>query len=280
MSLPPFFTGAILLFWGQQTGLFLFALPMALILEGARYVTTKWDISRADFNRVTDICTILLAGLAVFFVTSDSANSFMNILKWLPVICFPLCAAQEYSVAGKIDIRALMLLARNKAVAADNRPRTIDISSPYATLCMLAAGAGNVKDGSFFIGLFLLTAWVLWSRRSIRFPPLLWLFLLLLVGGAGYAGHVGIYHLQKVVMRMVSNWWITKNSDPFRRSTSMGDIGELKLSDRIVFRVTPGDQPFQPVLLRESSYNLYRGTTWHASPAQFSDISPETDQST
>ncbi len=60
----------------------------------------------------------------------------------------------------------------------------------------------------------------------------------------------------------------------------MGDIGELKLSDRIVFRVTPEDKPFQPVLLRESSYNLYRGTTWHASSAYFSDVTAEKDQTT
>ncbi|MCI5164571.1 MAG: transglutaminase domain-containing protein [Candidatus Electrothrix sp. GM3_4] len=280
MTLPPFFSGAILLFWGWQTGLILFAFPMACILEGSRYVQTKWDLSQADFNRITDICTILLAGLAVFLLTTDAARVAMKVLKWLPAICFPLFAAQEYSLAGKIDIRALMLLARNKAVAADNRPRTIEISAPYAALCILAAGTGNVKDGSFFIGLLLFTAWALWPQRSKRFSPALWFLLLALIGGTGYANHIGLYHLQKMAMKMVSNWWLTRNNDPFKRSTSMGDIGELKLSDRIVFRVTPDDKPFQPVLLRESSYNLYRGTTWYASPAQFTDISPEADQTT
>ena len=280
MTLPPFFSGAILLFWGWQTGLILFALPMACILEGSRYVQTKWDLSSSDFNRITDICTILLAGLAVFFLTTDAAGVAMNVLKWLPAICFPLFAAQEYSIAGKIDMRALMLLARNKAVAADNRPRTIEISAPYAALCLLAAGTGNVKDGSFFVGMLLFTAWALWPQRSKRFSPTLWFLLLALIGGAGFAGQVGLYHLQKVAMKMVSNWWLAKNSDPFKRSTSMGDIGELKLSDRIVFRVTPEDKPFQPVLLRESSYNLYRGTTWHASPAYFSDVTAEKDQTT
>ncbi|MDU9047503.1 MAG: transglutaminase-like domain-containing protein [Candidatus Electrothrix sp. Rat3] len=280
MTLPPFFSGAILLFWGWQTGLILFALPMAVILEGSRYVQTKWDLSLSEFNRITDICTILLAGLAVFLLTTDAARVAMKVLKWLPAICFPLFAAQVYSVAGRVDMRSLMLLARNKAVASDNKPRTIDIAPPYAALCLLAAGTGNVKDGSFFIGLLLFTAWALWPQRSKRFSPALWFLLLALIGGAGFAGQVGVYHLQKVAMKMVSNWWLAKNSDPFKRSTSMGDIGELKLSDRIVFRVTPGDKPFQPVLLRESSYNLYRGTTWHASPAQFSNVTAENDQTT
>jgi hypothetical protein len=281
MPLPPFFSGAILLFWGWQTGLILFALPTAFILEGSRYIPTKWDLSSSDFNRITDICTILLAGLAVFLLTTDSSRAVMKIIKWLPMICFPLLAAQEYSLAGRIDIRALMLLARNKAVATDNRPRTIEISAPYAALCILAAGTGNVKDGSFFIGVLLFTAWALWPHRSKRFSPFVWILLLALIGGTGYANHIGLYHLQKVVMKMAGNWWFSRNnSDPFKRSTSMGDIGELKLSDRIVFRVTPEEKPFQPVLLRESTYNLYRGTTWHASPAQFTDVSPESDQST
>ncbi|MCI5193485.1 MAG: hypothetical protein D3915_10225, partial [Candidatus Electrothrix sp. AU1_5] len=60
MALPPFLSSAILLFWGWQTGLLPFALPMVLVLEGSRYVKTKWDLSQDDFNRITDICTILL----------------------------------------------------------------------------------------------------------------------------------------------------------------------------------------------------------------------------
>ncbi|XCN74880.1 MAG: transglutaminase-like domain-containing protein [Candidatus Electrothrix aestuarii] len=280
MPLPPFFSGAILLFWGWQTGLLPFALPLAGLIEGSRYVTTKWDLSQSDFNRLTDICTILLAGLAIFFLTTDSLRASLKILRWLPVVCFPLFAAQKYSVAGRIDIRALMLLARNKAVAADNQPRTIDVSSPYAAICLLAAGTGNARDGSFFIGLLLFTAWALWPQRSKRYSPLLWFLLLALIGSAGYAGHIGLYHLQRKAMMMFSNWWVTGNNDPFKRSTSMGDIGELKLSDRIVFRVTPETKPFQPILLREASYNLYKEAIWHAAPAHFSDLKPEKDQST
>ena len=280
MSLPPFFSTAVLLFWGWQTGLIGLALPLAMILEGSRYVKTNWDLSQADFNRITDICTILLAGLAVFLLTTDSTKAIMGILKWLPLICFPLVAAQEYSVVGRIDIRALMLLARNKAVAADNRPRTIDVSPPYAALCIVAAGSGNVKDGSFFIGLVLLAAWALWPQRSQRFSPLLWFLLLVLICGAGYVGQIGLYRLHMTALRMTSHWWFSRNSDPFSRSTSLGDVGEMKLSDRIVFRITPEKTPFQPVLIREGAYNLYRGTSWHASPSQLTNLSPESDKTT
>ncbi|MCI5148162.1 MAG: hypothetical protein D3916_01945 [Candidatus Electrothrix sp. MAN1_4] len=284
MPLPPFFSGAILLFWDWQTALLPVALPMALILEGARYMNSKWDLSLSDFNRIADICTILLAGLAVFLLTSDARKVVLHVLMWLPVICFPLITAQEYSAAGTIDIRALMILARNKAFAADNRPRTFNAAPAYAALCLVAAGTGNVKESSFFIGVLLFTAWALWPQRSKRFSPLVWILLFLLISGAGYAGQLGIYHLQRMAIRMVTHWWFTRDSDPFNRSTSMGDIGELKLSGRIVFRVTSQeiseDKPFQPILLREASYNLYRNTTWRSSPVEFTDVQPEKDKST
>ncbi len=280
MTLPPFFSGAVLLFWGWQTSLLPLALPMALILEGSRYIRTKWDLSLSDFSRITDICTILLAGLAVFLITTDASKVAVQVLKWLPLICFPLLVAQQYSLVGKIDIRALMLLARNKAVAADNRLRTIDAVAPYVALCLLAAGAGNIRDGSFFFGALLFTAWALWPQRSKRFSPLVWILLFILIGGTGYAGHLGLYYLQKTVIQMTSHWWFAKDSDPFNRSTSMGDIGKLKLSSRIVFRVTSEEEPFQPTLLREASYNLYRKTTWHSSSAHFTDVPPEADKTT
>jgi transglutaminase-like putative cysteine protease len=280
MTIPPFLSGAVLLFWGWQTGLLPLALPMALVLEGSRYIKTRWDFSLSDFSRITDICTILLAGLAVFLITTDESRMMVEILKWLPVICFPLLVAQEYSLEGTIDMRALMLLARNKAVAADNRIRTINAVAPYAALCLLAAGAGNVRDGSFFAGALFFTAWALWPQRSKRFSPLLWILLFILISGAGYAGHQGLYYLQKIAIRTVSHWWFAKDSDPFNRSTSMGDIGEMKLSSRVVFRVTSEEKDFQPILLREASYNLYRDTTWRSAPSNFTDVPPQADKTT
>ncbi len=277
---PPFlFSGATLLFWGWQTGLILPAMAMALVLEASRSVKTKWDLSLSDFNRIADICTILLACLVVFVVTTNSITSMMIVFKWLPVVFFPLLAAQEYSVAGKIDIRSLMLSARKKAADADRPPRTVQLSYPYAVLCILSAGGANLKGDSYYLGLLLLTAWVLWPQRPRRFSSVWWVLLLAVVGGMGYVGHIGLYRLQGIVMDLTGGW-LTAASDPFQRSTSIGDIGELKLSDRIAFRITPESDPFQPILVRESAYNLYRGSTWYSSPTQFTDLAPEPDRST
>ncbi|MCI5147354.1 MAG: transglutaminase domain-containing protein, partial [Candidatus Electrothrix sp. AR3] len=159
--MPPLFLGATLIFWGWQTGLILPALVMALVLEGPRLIQTRWDLSLSDFNRIADICTILLAGLVVF-VTMTSFASLISIFKWLPITVFPLLVAQEYSLAGKIDLRSLMLTARKKAKAVNRPAQTVQLSFPYAVLCILAAGTANLKDGSFYFCLVLLAAWAMW----------------------------------------------------------------------------------------------------------------------
>ncbi|MCI5224010.1 MAG: transglutaminase domain-containing protein, partial [Candidatus Electrothrix sp. AR4] len=277
--MPPLFLGTTLIFWGWQTDLLLPAVAMALVLEASRSVKTKWDLSLSDFNRIADICTILLACLVVFVVTTTSITSLITILKWLPVIFFPLLTAQEYSVAGKIDIRSLMLTARKKVKETGKPQKNVQLSSPYTVLCILSAGTANVKDGSFYLCLMLLAAWAAWPYRSKRFSPVWWFVLLVTAGGLGYVGHIGLYRLQSILMDITQDL-LYNTADPFRRSTSIGDIGEMKLSDRIVFRIIPGTQPFNPILVRQASYTTYRGSTWYATPAHFTPISPEADQTT
>ena len=55
MKTPPMLMAAGMLFWGWQTGQFILAVIMALILEGARFVKVRWGFSAADFNRISDL---------------------------------------------------------------------------------------------------------------------------------------------------------------------------------------------------------------------------------
>ncbi len=279
MKTPPLLTGATIIFWGRQAGLLYPAIVMALVLEGARLVQSKWDLSLSDFNRVSDVCAILLAGVVIFVVSTNPLTAIMIIFKWLPMVVFPLLVAQEYSAAGRIDIRSLMLLARKKEAGREKPDITIQLSYPYIVLCIISAGSANIKDGSFYICLFFLAAWALWPHRSRRFSPILWIMMLVAAGCMGYAGHLGLYRLQNIVTDLTTGLFF-KDTDPFRRTTSIGDIGELKLSDRIVFRIMPDSSPFNPVLVREAGYNTYNGSTWYATHFAFKEISPEPDLTT
>lgn len=59
---------------------------------------------------------------------------------------------------------------------------------------------------------------------------------------------------------------------PFKGQTSIGDVGELKLSDKIEFRLKADG----PLLLHQASYDLYLGQHWAASTRLFTPENPVT----
>jgi hypothetical protein len=279
MKTPPLLLGASLLFWGWQTGQLILAVVMASVLEGARFVSIRWEISDPDFNRISDFCTVILVGMIVYLLATQRSFAIILVfLKWLPVAFLPLMIAQVYSTSDSIDISALFLMVRKKRAKADERSGTkINLTYPYVVHCVLAASAANVRNISFYAGLLLLSAWALWTIRPKRNSPILWIFLLSLVAAAGYVGHVGLQGLQNILDEKGAEWFYgfnAQDTDPFRRATAIGDIGNLKLSGRIVFRVKPDENDRTPMLLGQSSYNAYRSSTWLAAGSKFQKVPP------
>jgi len=273
------------LFWGWQTGQLILAVIMASVLEGARFVSFRWELSDPDFNRISDFCTVLLVGMVVYLLgTQRSFAIILVFLKWLPVAFLPLMIAQIYSTSDSIDISALFLMVRKKRDKADERSGTkINLTYPYFVHCVLASSAANVRNISFYAGLLLLSAWALWTIRPKRNSPILWIFLLSLVAAAGYVGHVGLHGLQKILDEKGAEWFYgfnAQDTDPFRRATAIGDIGNLKLSGWIVFRVKPNENDRTPMLLGQSSYNAYRSSTWLAAGSKFQKIQSDSNKTT
>src|SRR5436309_1752905 len=69
----------------------------------------------------------------------------------------------------------------------------------------------------------------------------------------------------------------TGDTDPFRSTTWLGHLGNLKLSERTLLRVEPGADVRVPFLLREASYDVYNAPGWFASGAGFTSVPPEAD---
>ena len=53
--MPPLLLGAALVFWGWQTDALVVGLAMAAALEARAVVTSRWDLTRTDFNRASDL---------------------------------------------------------------------------------------------------------------------------------------------------------------------------------------------------------------------------------
>ena len=65
MKTPPLLTGAALIFWGWHTAHLGFAVPMAILLEGTRLLSWRFEIDDRDFNRIADFTSVFFLVLVV-----------------------------------------------------------------------------------------------------------------------------------------------------------------------------------------------------------------------
>lgn len=279
--IPPALLGAALLFWGWQTGFLAVGAGMALALEARHLTRWRWDLSRADFNRVSDLSAVLLIVIAVYqIVGNEPARAITGLFQWLPLTVFPLIFCQLYSVAGAVDASIFFWSLRRRADARPSRPgRPVDLTYPYFALVVLASSAANARSASFYIGLCVLTTWALWRLRSRRYATVSWAVAVAVAVALGYAGHLGLAEMQRALERRASTWlldYIRRDTDPYRSSTAIGQLGTVKLSDAIVLRVdaTAGRRPS---LLRDAAYDVYSSPVWFATDAGFTAVRSEGD---
>jgi hypothetical protein len=217
------------------------------------------------------------------YVSKRSNPLVLVLLQWLPLSFFPLIASQTYSTGQGIDIRSLFLLMRRKGSGDEKKKgKTIDLTYPYFALCLLSASCANLRTKGFYLGLLLLSAWALVTVRPKRNSLITWAAALLLAGSAGYGGHLWLHRLQGTVEDKAIEFFSRfRQKDTLHGAkTAMGEVGALKLSNRIVFRVKMDSRPTSFLLLREGSYNSYRSSTWFAVKSKFEPLRPEHDEKT
>lgn len=283
MNTPPLLIGAALIFWGWQTGLWLFAIPMTVIIEGSRFISWRWEFSAKNVRQVANFCLVILIFLFIYLLIQNPTFYFVyTLLQWFPVILFPLLIVQTYSLDERIHAESLFLLFKGEK-SKENKPLTININYPYLGICILSASNANSANISFYIGMFLLIAIALWSVRSKRFSLLVWLCLLLTAGSIGFIGQIGLHQLHLSLEDRVVVWFgdgSEQATNSSKKQTNIGDIGLLKRSNEIVLRVATEIQQTPPKLLREAAYNKYKSSIWVAAKPDFTVIKPEENRTT
>jgi transglutaminase-like putative cysteine protease len=274
MTPPRFLLSCTLLFWGWQSNLLIFAVPMAMILEAARWVNWRWALSDKDFNRVTDLTSLLLLIVTIYLINQQSIHGLMTLLNWLPMLLFLLVAAQSYSTEGSVKLSSLFLSLRRYDAQErlyGQANQRINLSYPYLMLCLLSTSAANQNSFWFFMGMCFLIAWGIWKNRPKRYSVIVFGLLLTTAAALGYLTQFNLYRLQTQMEDLILDWiqeLFMADTDPYRQNTAIGDIGRLKQSDKIILRV----ESAAPLLLREASYNIYFKTTWFAKETGFTEV--------
>jgi len=303
VKMPPFLLLAALSFWGWQSGLFLVGAIMGVVLESARFTSARWNLDDNDFNRIFSFCAVLTVTVAGYaFSTNDAGGGLINgnpaaihsslltaarFLRWLPMTAFAFITAQLFNGRPSVPLTAVSLVLRWRRRRGDPtfKGHYLDISFPYFMLCLFSAAFHtNAGAQSFFWGECALIAWALWTPRSRRFGIFTWFAALAMVIGLGFVGEFGINQAERAIQNF-NAFWMTRffgqRTDPLQSMTSMGQIGKLKLSAKIVIWLKPKNVGQAPAYLREASYRIYgaRNQTWYAggSHNDFENVSPEPD---
>ncbi|MCG8379709.1 MAG: hypothetical protein MI865_09580, partial [Proteobacteria bacterium] len=276
---PVFMIFAGLVLWGWQTDHLVLSVVMALFLECNRIIGFRIELDNTDFNRVTDYTSIIMMITIVYMFYSYGSPGIFEILASLPMVLFPLIAAQYYSTAGLLNSSNLFVSLRKlrgvDPYFVDNR---IDLGIPYFIVCLVSASEGNNQPQVFFGIICLLFIWVLWTIRSRRYHPMIWILITVTATVMAFNTQQGLRYLQgRLEASYIDffNRFHSSNRNINRQTTAIGNIGTLKLSDRIVIRVKTDTPLKHPLYLSEASYNYYAYGTWTNIEKDSQVIDPE-----
>jgi transglutaminase-like putative cysteine protease len=290
---PPGLLGFALVFWGWQVHLLPIAIPLALLLESAAWVKVRWEFSTTDYQRLWNGCLVLMLGSVLFAVgysqsLSDTVGTgagtggrnysesmppqtriALLFFQWWPLVFAPFVLAVAFGREATLPVSVFSWIARRHQRSAPAHIRALTeprvaVGSLYLVLILVAASTSNRRTPVFFLTFLLLGGWGLWPRRSVRIRPMTWVLVIMTAGCLGLAAHLGLSQLHRYLSSMDVAWLqrFTRNrTNPTEARTALGTIGELKLSGRIVLRLsTTNESP--PELLREASYDTFNYSTW------------------
>ena len=267
--------GGALLFWGWQTGLWLWGAALAAVLEGSHFIRARWELSDRDLNRICDLCLVLFLGAALaLYSTEDRLMFIFKFAQSLPFTLFPIALAQAYGNRRAMPLSVFSWLLR-RAPQSPMARKAFNISYAYFALCLLAASAASRPNRFFYIGMSVLILLALSYARPRRVSRPAWIALELAVILCGGFSQQGLRQLQVFAESALASWIADLfHAPPDSREcrTHIGRPGGIPRSEKIVLRlrVAPGDVP--PSLLRECAYDSYKNGIWSAGSNDYGNV--------
>lgn len=288
MITPPFLIGAVLVFWGWQSGNLAAGVLLGGTLEALRAFKLRIDLGVKEHSTIADLSTVGFVLLAVLLAANHGAGrGILEAFIWQPVALSPVIAAQLVTADRRLPLSALFRYMRKLRLAhPEIKDPPVDVSAVYAALALLSAGVANQRGPEYYLGVVAGAACLLYSTlpqaRRNRAGLAAGAAMLAAAAVIGYAGHVGLQQAQLALFDWVLDLNMrTMDTDPYRVRTELGSLGRLKQYDAIVLRVHAGEKDAaQAQLLHRSSYNTYLAGTWVARGAQMESIESLADNET
>ncbi|MFT7688152.1 MAG: transglutaminase-like putative cysteine protease [Candidatus Azotimanducaceae bacterium] len=259
--------------WGLQSDLLIFAIPMAIIWEGQFFFNRRWTLTQQDFYRTADLTSVALVCIFIFLFMNRAEYHFLITLsRWSPILIFPLVVVMAYSTSDKMTLDVLFYSLRRQ-----KQPVTQHWDMNYAlfAFCIMAA-ATNKQDFSFYLPFSaVLISLALLRLRSKRYSTSVWLLLVTFSFLFAFGLQSGIRETHIELKQRANVWltnWVQQRNNPAKYLSSIGSVGRLKVSDKILFRVDSPNNNAIPSLLQETSYDLPSGKDWGVMDQNFTNI--------
>ena len=192
MKMPPLLMGAALLFWGWAIDMPTVGGLLAVAVEGARLLRTRWHLEDEDFNRLWNFCSLIFIGATVYAFTANQGAAAISrliedpslatqraagessqriaasLIQWQPMIFFPFLFALVLSGRDTVKLVVFSLIARRakrRREPSSLADYEVHVEWVFFAVMLVSATINNIGGNLFFPGLSALIVWALWVRR-------------------------------------------------------------------------------------------------------------------
>lgn len=264
----PLISVLFLIYWGANTGNTVLAVLFAAALESARLVRLRFDFKEKDFNNISMITTLSLAGYLIYYVNANrESGPIYALLQFLPISLFPLDFFFVYSTSAAVSAKRLFLLFVVNKYSIVNRYIKNFRPDYLFIAALIVGGSVRIRPGTDIL-LYASVLILLLKFRAKRSPIFKLLLLLLSSALITAVLQLGIYHSFTMLKDVLTDIYVERYMKYGNRSFNIGRIGEYKDSYRIdiraeIFKTSPGG-----LLLRDRVLNTYSNGTWTESNSE------------
>lgn len=269
--LPTLLITASLLFWGAITDRWWPGIACAFLVQAAAWSRLRWDFGeRASLIAWRlSVLFLVIAMVLVMMQPGPRITTMSRVFTWLPVVLLPLLFVQIYGTSSSLSLGTFSMMVRRRREHSEKfglpyRDVRFGFDKVYLCAALLASALGQNADTLWFYpGLVVLVAWAIIAHvgRGWQGATMATSFALLAAAAAGIGGQKGLtalYHYLTIGRSSPGS-----GSSVGERTTSFGNLGEIKQSQEILWRILPEKGPL-PRLLRVASYNRWDSPTWRA----------------
>ena len=273
---PRLLTGIALLFWGGLTGHLFFGLIAAILVEASSWITLRWNFSKSSYVRAWHFSVIISALVAILaWLNGLRLDKIHTIFAWSPLTLLPILLAQRYGKSELIPLNTFSFFARRKMIHDIKQgyhvdPTMINIGYLYIAITLLATAVASRDDIAHFICFSIVFGICLFfNARRDGVRPVAWAIAFTLLIGVSFLGHRTMsdayeYYSKKLTGKMDERFTSASES-----RTSIGKLGQLKLSPYILWRMQVNPNSESPALVRTATYHSYIRGTWKYLPGDY-----------